>query len=390
MEASGREVLELVSALQAGVDDDEQWVAALDRLSDAFGGAALFLGSTRRDGSKFELSGHRIAPEWIEMVNGPLASRDANPVFDLVSHELREGRQSGILQPLILSRLIKLKEFRQSAIYRQAMQPAGFEYVMAMALEADSGSAISLTLVRPRSEGDFGNTDCELVKLIGPHLAAALRLRRRLAVAASGELLIDSIGHPVVMLSEAGDVLHANRLARSLFDRRDAIWLRQGRLCCAFGDDHQRLGAAIAEVARAARGASLSPQPLIKIRREDRESSLIARLLPLGPSRTCVPTAGTTQMPVVALMLHDPSRQISPTIELLQSGLGLSRAEAMVAYRVWEGDGVDASARALGLSPNTVKSHLKTIFERLDVHRQSGLVQRIALMLAELGGEKER
>ena len=47
------ELYGLIDALHEGVADDEHWLAALDRLSDAFGGAAMFLGATQRSGMGF-------------------------------------------------------------------------------------------------------------------------------------------------------------------------------------------------------------------------------------------------------------------------------------------------------------------------------------------------
>ena len=43
------------------------------------------------------------------------------------------------------------------------------------------------------------------------------------------------------------------------------------------------------------------------------------------------------------------------------------------------------AAGALGVSPNTIKSHLKAIYEKIGVDRQSALVRRIAMMLAAMG-----
>lgn len=56
---------------------------------------------------------------------------------------------------------------------------------------------------------------------------------------------------------------------------------------------------------------------------------------------------------------------------------GLTRAEAAVALEVAKGDGRAAAASRLGLSENTVRSHLSAIFLKLGVERQAQLVRVI-------------
>lgn len=381
MDAS--QILDLVASLQGGVDNDEGWLVALDAVAEAFGAVGLFLGSTRADGSHFELSGHRVAPEWSLMINGALASREANPVYAIVSDRLRAEPGKKLTGPIRMSDAMPVEKFRASPIFQQVMLPAGYEHVMAMTLDATPTSAISLTIVRAKGEGDFEEKDMRLADRLGPHLLNALRLRQRMATAASGELLLDSIGHPVLLLSGDCELMHTNRMGRELLAGKSGLQLQHGQLCGADVAASRKIRAAVAEAGRAARGASLVPPPVISI---DRPSGapLVLRALPLQTrQQTAVDIGGTA---VVALMVHDPDRFGRPTAELLADGLGISKAEAAVATRIWLGDNVHEAAAALGLSINTVKTHLKTIYDRLDLHRQSDLIRRIAFLLAELGG----
>lgn len=377
-----QQLLDLVGAFQDGVDNDEAWMTALDRLSDAFGGAALFLGSTREDGSRFELSGHRIGPERTLMINGPLASREANPVYELLSRMLRSEPGRRTTRAVLMSEALSREELINSAVYREAIAPAGYDHVLAMVLDATPTSAVSLTVVRPTGAGDFEPSHVRLAEVIAPHLVAALRLRQRLALASSSELLLESIAHPVLIVDADCALLQSNALARTLMRGGEGLFEAHGRLRAGSPAETRKLEALIAEAARAARGVSLVPPAVLVVGREDK-AALVVRILPLAPrDRSEMPGSPVC----VALMVHDPERVGRPTSELLVDGLGLSPAEALVASRMWQGDSVAEAADALGLSPNTVKSHLKTIYERLDVNRQADLIRRIAMLLAEVGG----
>ena len=370
----------LISSLQDGVSDDTQWVAALDQLSNTFGTAAIFLGSTRRDGSVFQLSGHRVDPEWIGLVNGRLAGHNANPIFSTVSAHLRRDPLGTIMHPIVLSKAIDRKEFRASAIYREAMAPAGYEHVMVMVLHADSESALSLTLVRPKEAGDFGADEERIASAIGPHLLSALRLRHQFAVARTSTLLLDRFDRAVLLVSDSGKLVNGNIRGQRLLDGKEALILVDGQLRALAPTDTKRLHQAIAETDRAARGASLQPHATLRLQRRDGQHDLVVRALPVGPS--VASTFGAGELATVALFVHDPDEASAIVEDLIADGLGLTRAEAAVAARMWEGDSIRDAAGALGISTNTVKTHLKLIFEKAGVDRQAALVRKLALLVA--------
>lgn len=234
------ELLALIAALHEGAVDDDHWLAALDRLSDAFGGCAIFLGTTQRNGSAFELSGHRVDPQWSELVNGELASDEANPVFATVRTTFRSDPMGMLMRPMIMSRFLEPEVYRSSAIYTRAICPAGHEHAMAMVLSADPASAISLTLVRPEAAGDFTERDAEVARAVGPHILGALKLRHQFALARSSALMLDRFDHGVVLLAASGHVVHANSEAERQLAARDGLSVEQGQLRAAASDSARR------------------------------------------------------------------------------------------------------------------------------------------------------
>jgi DNA-binding CsgD family transcriptional regulator len=374
---------ELIEVLHEGAVDDEHWLAALDRMSDAFGGAAIFLGTTQRSGSGFELSGHRVDPQWIELVNGELAGHEANPIYATVSTTLRADPTGTVMRPMVISRCLDPEVYRSSPIYVRAIAPAGHEFAMAMVLSADSASALSLTLVRPAAAGDFDEAETQLARAIGPHLLGALKLRHQFAIARSGALMLDRFDHGVLLLSGSGHLVHANAEAQRLLDLSDGLSVVHGELRGAYPADTQRLRQMISEADRAARGASLQPRPALRLTRPSRKPDLVIRALPVAP--VVASSFGVGELATIALFVHDPEKADQPVEELIAEGLGLTQAEAAVAARVWEGDSVAEAAECLRVSPNTVKTHLKAIFDKTGVERQAGLVRKIAQMLSAMG-----
>jgi DNA-binding CsgD family transcriptional regulator len=374
----------LVACLHDGVADDTKWLAALDALSDAFDGAGIFLGSTRRDGTVFELSGHRVDPQWSELVNGQLSGHEANPIFSTVSRTLRSDPIGTLMKPIVLSRVIHTDEYHASPIYNLAIAPAGHEFVLVTVLHADTASALSLTLTRPASAGDFNDDDERLAAALGPHLLSVLRLRHQFALARSSSLLLDRFDRAVLLLSATGHVVGGNIRAQQLLDARDGLSASNGELKGLTPGETQRLRQAILETDRAARGASLQPRATLRLPR-DSGSDLVVRASPVAPSVSS--TFGAGELVTVALFIHDPDEDAPVIEEMLSDAFGLSHAEAAVAARIWQGDSVSEAANALSISPNTVKTHLKVVFEKMGVDRQAGLVRKIAMLVAGTGRE---
>jgi DNA-binding CsgD family transcriptional regulator len=66
----------------------------------------------------------------------------------------------------------------------------------------------------------------------------------------------------------------------------------------------------------------------------------------------------------------------------LQDTFGLTPAETDVALEIGKGDGRNAAAARLSVTPGTVRIHLQRVFEKMGVHRQAELVR----LLAEVRG----
>jgi DNA-binding CsgD family transcriptional regulator len=69
--------------------------------------------------------------------------------------------------------------------------------------------------------------------------------------------------------------------------------------------------------------------------------------------------------------------RIAPIGAELQKDFGLSMAELRVLSLIIDGGSVKSVAYDLGLSDNTVKSHLRSLFSKTDTNRQQDLIRVI-------------
>jgi DNA-binding CsgD family transcriptional regulator len=86
------------------------------------------------------------------------------------------------------------------------------------------------------------------------------------------------------------------------------------------------------------------------------------------------------------LFISDSEACSTPPVQRLRVVYGLTAAEAQLTSLMVRGSDMASAARTLGVSGNTAKYHLKSVFGKVGVTRQAQLVRRI---LADVGGLAE-
>ncbi|MBX7532925.1 helix-turn-helix transcriptional regulator [Qipengyuania sp. 1XM1-15A] len=79
--------------------------------------------------------------------------------------------------------------------------------------------------------------------------------------------------------------------------------------------------------------------------------------------------------PAALVQVTLPKKRIPLRVHGLAREFGLTPAERAVAVEIIKGDGRAATARRLGVSDSTVRSHLSVIFQKTGVHRQAELIE---------------
>jgi DNA-binding CsgD family transcriptional regulator len=205
---------------------------------------------------------------------------------------------------------------------------------------------------------------------IAGRLADAVALERAAMTA------LDRVDHGVMLVDAQGRVLFANRAAEAIVALKDGLTVAATALRGGTMADTQRLHALIADAARGVSGGSM------RVARPSLAEPLLVLVAPTfsrGPWPIDSP-------PAAIVFITDPQR--TPRIELrrLMDLFDLTATEAKVALALADGRGVPETAHALRISPNTVHTHLRRIFRKLAVNRQSELVRVLARSAAIVPG----
>jgi len=233
----------------------------------------------------------------------------------------------------------------------------------------------SLCIARRSSAEAFDTSEREAAAELASHLRRGLKtyqaLKRERARSRSLADALDRLGGGVVLLDATLTVFFANAAAERALGECLGLAMRGGRLAAAATPEQQRLE----EEVRRLSGSAMAAEANVAFTAADGRPGLSLRLVRLvGAAHFDVRARAS----VVAFIAnpHDPPPE--PTVQGMRA-LGLTAAEARIAILAARALRPRDVANALGMSENTVKTHLKGVFFKLGVSSQAELVRWMLL-----------
>lgn len=337
----------------------ERWPDVLQSLSDL---------SEAEGGLIFTANGQNT--RWV-------ASEGIVPAF---RKYLREGWEDRNLFPVRMAALREAgfvsdqelfteDEIRNDPFYQSFLRKNGLGYAAGTFIEIPSGDEIFITFERAFAKGPVTKPVIQHLNALRPHLARSTLLAARLGLerARTKTRTLQVLGLPAAVLDRQGRLIAANDLLNDLVpnviqDRRPRLRLVDAAADVLFDASLEKLrrrGVAGAHSVPIAAGESHLP--------------LIVHLVPIrGAARDIFSD-------VAALFVVTPvDKSVVPTAEVLQGLFDLSPAEARVARGIGDAQTVEALARSLGISRETVRTQLKAVLGKTGLHRQVELVSLLA------------
>ena len=246
----------------------------------------------------------------------------------------------------------------------------------------------ALSIYRGPSEDEFSAQKLSSLESIAPHLRTALFTRRKLLALESRvfdlETAFERMSHALVLIDAAGRVSLVNENGRRILDRRDGILIQNGKLAAQSVPENARLREILIKAVLAATGKSAAnPGAMLVSRRSGSPLHLIAAPLRLmsGP---------TPERAVVIVFITDPDRRSTAPAEVLRILFGLTPAEGRLAVSLLNGNSLIEAAQLNKVGRETVRSQIKSTFQKTGTQRQGELIRLLASfsMPKSLGEEK--
>ena len=201
----------------------------------------------------------------------------------------------------------------------------------------------------------------------------AAELERQVFAGVMDRLLVG-----VLILDDAGQPVCVTPAAREMLDQADGLRLRGTHLHAAGAAEDRDLQQAIRDAIALARNGSGSSARALSVSRP-------SGLRDLGIVIQALPAADVAARPSIAIFIRDPERTVAVENEALRHLFGLTPAEAEVARKLAEGLSLEQAAQSLHISRNTARAHLRSIFSKSGITRQSDLVRILLNSAAVLG-----
>lgn len=262
----------------------------------------------------------------------------------------------------------------RSVEFRRAyLEAAGGDQILGVDLRAASGFEARIRVTRDRSRPHFDGADRDALQQLVPHLRTALRLYERLASIGAEQGVfqgaIEQMAVATIILDHGGRILRTNARADTLLNEADGLSRGGDRLLIG-GREEQKALDTLLRTLGAENDPDQVPPRRLRVERPSGGPVLAIVAQPIaGPAFMRGGTAAA-----VALFVTEPGSSIGPSPETIRDLFQLTPAEAQLAAMLANGASLIDAADKLGVTHNTVRGHLRSIFAKTGVRRQSQLV----------------
>lgn len=282
--------------------------------------------------------------------------------------------QADIDAPSSQMQFISEDKFKKTEFYRSWIEPKGLRDSCATPLVKRDHLICALTASGSAERHLFDDHDREIFRLLSPHIRRSLMIGDMLD---EGNFklslyrdLLDRITTGVMIVTHGAKLVYANGAAEKLLSEGRNIRVRSGQLQAAY--------AAFAGGLRSALDRACSE--------DDTHIGNFGNGIPLPGEG--VPTAVCYVLPLglsdhrrslgpghAAVFISAAGANVPPSLETLSALSGLTAREARIALMISDGSTPTEAAGTLGVSMNTMRSHLSHIFNKTGVNSQPSLVR---------------
>ncbi|HEY8537279.1 MAG TPA: helix-turn-helix transcriptional regulator [Steroidobacteraceae bacterium] len=256
---------------------------------------------------------------------------------------------------------------------------AGLGRYMGAHTRISDTEVLTLVLHRdPNDDRDFNQREERLALELLPHFHQTIKLTDTLLDAQRQAHYLheamDSFRFAMLICNANGSLCWSNAAARRILENGGLLWLNgSGLLTARCPSQTTALRAAIA---RAARESRAGDEPQVFALSHNGSGVLHVRVQALEQRGTSTDRLFSTEGRAL-LVLMDPNSRPSLPPELLKQLFGLSPAESRLASALCFGATLNEYAIQAGVAISTARYQLKQIMAKMQVSKQSQLVQRL-------------
>lgn len=361
--------LDLVGQIYDAVSEPEGWDSFLGNLAATMGAHAARMRMVDKRNNNFGLiagAGHDSAFDQhyadyytkVDLFNPILAQQNVGAAFD--SHHL-----------------IPDETFYRSEIYNDLFRQYDYFYGLGGNILKSDNIISRIGVHRSRTQGPYSDQDLSLLNQLMPHLTRAFKLGTHLQeLKSKQEGMEDALyrsSTPLILIDEYESVAFINQRAESLLNGNNNLTIINNHLQLLREVEQLQLHKLIHQaVATGARKGTKSGGA-IRVTSETGEQRYNLIITPY-PSRSTSHLGLNTRI-CAAVFIHDTRQASKLSSDLLKTLYKLTPSEIRLAEGVVDGLTPAEAATKFGVSINTTRSQLRSLFAKTDTQRQAELVR---------------
>ena len=287
----------------------------------------------------------------------------------------------------IASEIISDEEWQNCAFYKDYLEEASAVdpgRILGVNVTTAAGTMTRLRLHRDLHRPPFGAHEKALLAELVPHLRQAMSLSADVNRTESERQLyeeaLNRLHVGTIVLDETGRLFRANSTARAILNRSDGVRLSDGQLHGCYAADSRELRRLLAE-SQGRPGAIFATS--LSRPSGARKLGVIVRSIPQ------IEESEGKARPAWAVFFRDPDIRASLECDVVRQVFGFTPAETLLSTELVNGRSLDEAAEVIGIRRNTARSHLRSIFVKADVTRQSELLRVLLNGVVGLSGRAE-
>ncbi|MES5097657.1 helix-turn-helix transcriptional regulator [Agrobacterium sp. BA1120] len=267
-------------------------------------------------------------------------------------------------------------ELADEPLYRDFLYPLGLGWSVGTHITTPDGDRIAASFDGDFEAGPISREKTDWLDSIRPHLARSLSIAGRLKMAAASKVVdgLGVFGLPACVVSPGGRMLAANTLMQLfipslIMDSRERVKLRHAQ-------SDRLMQKALAQLAI---NPSVAKVMSIPVPAFGEGAASVVHIVPVrGQGQDIMPGG------LFILVISTLASSTVPGTSLLRGLFDLTASEAKVARLAASGTAPKDISIIAGISPNTVKTHLKSIYAKTGTEYHGALVRLLSGTLMPL------
>lgn len=244
----------------------------------------------------------------------------------------------------------------------------------------DNNNICFMALWREVGRPPFSDPEVETLRSLIGYFRRAIEVNKRFVNIFSEHRnalsVLDQLPRAVIILGQNGQPIYQNLEATRILNKNDGLTLSGSQIKIDDDDTSNKISTFLDQV-RTPKSDQFNSHRLITV--IPRKSGiapykLIMYALPFQRSQAII----NENQGLAVILIYDSETLINLNTSLLHNFYNLTRAEAALAQSLFLGNSLPDASDRLGISINTTRTQLRSIFKKVGVHSQAALLQEFA------------